>query len=468
MNTRFESQNIRLQQRYEEALTQLSQNVRRLPCYDKPVLQEGGMYQGIWLECGPHEGTLYGEYEPEIARNNHTIFFDFMDAEGYIPPFISDQPGRGQLQTVVPLAQTAWECAGKLQMEDLLERAYDVCARYDDWLTRYRNSRGTDLVEAHCEWDTGHDNSPRHAGQGQHCPDYDPKRTGPSDGLPVLAPDLSATKYGGRVALARIAEALGKSGEKDMWLEKAETLRQAIMRYTFDDETGFFYDRDARGRLIRIKGDAGIRVLMEHVPDQALFEQILHAHILNPREFWTPYPMPSIAADEPCFDGTCTENSWGGASQALAALRAPLWLEHYEAFDTLDRLMEKWLEAILLDDGFRQQMNPFSGTFNTTERYSPCMLVLTDFIARRYGCKYVEDGILWSAGGVPGSKRHRYETCIAGRRCEVKERSNETTFLVNGKEVAHAWGRGRVLSDLDGHVRRSFTVDGGRLLVKSE
>lgn len=61
------------------------------------------MYQGIWLECGPHEGALYGEYDPQIARNNHEIFWDLAREDGFIPPFIRETPGDGQLQTVVPL-----------------------------------------------------------------------------------------------------------------------------------------------------------------------------------------------------------------------------------------------------------------------------------------------------------------------------------------------------------------------------
>lgn len=213
---------------------------------------------------------------------------------------------------MVPLAQTALECAQKLGQESLLARGYEACARYDAWLGQYRDSRGTGLVELHCEWDSGHDNSPRHAGLKQHCPGYDARQRDSLPGLPLLAPDLSATKYLGRVALAQMARLLGRAGEEAMWLERAEALRQQILRLTFDADTGFFYDVDAQGRFVRVKGDAGLRVLMCRVPDEALFAQILSAHVLNPAEFWTPYPLASIAADEPGFNPGSVENSWGG------------------------------------------------------------------------------------------------------------------------------------------------------------
>ena len=256
LNTAFHCENPRWQRRYEQALEGLAANVRLLPCYPRPVLQEGGMYQGIWLECGPHEGALYGEYDPQIARNNHEIFWDLAREDGFIPPFIRETPGDGQLQTVVPLAQTALECAQKLGQESLLARGYEACARYDAWLGQYRDNRGTGLVELHCEWDSGHDNSPRHAGLKQHCPGYDARQRDSLPGLPLLAPDLSATKYLGRVALAQMARLLGRAGEEAMWLERAEALRQQILRLTFDADTGFFYDVDAQGRFVRVKGDA--------------------------------------------------------------------------------------------------------------------------------------------------------------------------------------------------------------------
>ena len=174
--------------------------------------------------------------------------------------------------------------------------------------------------------DSGHDNSPRHAGLKQHCPGYDARQRDSLPALPLLAPDLSATKYLGRVALAQMARLLAAPGRKPCgW----SAPRHCASRFAPDLRRGhgLFYDVDAQGRFVRVKGDAGLRVLMCRVPDEALFAQILSAHVLNPAEFWTPYPLASIAADEPGFNPGSAENSWGGASQALEALRAPLWLE---------------------------------------------------------------------------------------------------------------------------------------------
>ena len=91
--------------------------------------------------------------------------------------------------------------------------------------------------------------------------------------------------------------------------------------------------------------------------------------------------MPSIAANDPAFS-LGTQNSWGGASQALTALRTPRWFLHYGKANDLTYLMERWVTAIANSDGFMQQMNPWTGEFTTSAGYSPAMLVFVDFVHR--------------------------------------------------------------------------------------
>ena len=77
-----------------------------------------------------------------------------------------------------------------------------------------------------------------------------------------------------------MAELLERPQEAACWREQAEELRQTILRYTFDEEDGMFYDRWEDGTFNRCKCDVLSRVLQEHVPDQALFEQLFEKEIL--------------------------------------------------------------------------------------------------------------------------------------------------------------------------------------------
>lgn len=374
-----------IKKRYNEALSGLAANCKLVKGYELPVLFEGGCYQGIWLECAPLESLVYGKHAPEVARATHDAFFRYQREDDYLPCIVSMKGiNTGQIQMVVPIAATALETANLIGDEAFLARAYDACSRWDGWLVRNRNTRGTGLCELFCQFDSGHDGSPRLAGLPEACPDMNPAICPNAGKLPYLAPDLSANVYGGRVALAKMAERLGKSDEADMWRDKAEVIRRLIIKHCFDPEDECFYDIDADGKFVRVRGDVLTRVFGEHVVDQVMFDRIYERHIKNPESFWTPYPLPSIAADDPSFVKRIPINSWGGASQALTALRAPRWFEHYGKSDDLKHMMTQWVEAILRCPYFMQQINPWTGEFTEckTKDYSPAMCVFIDFVDR--------------------------------------------------------------------------------------
>jgi hypothetical protein len=385
---------------WDAALAVLAGNLRTVPGYAHPVLFEGSTYQGIWQECGPHEGLVYAtlaryisagqaKVTPlEAARNNHTAFFELQRPDGQLPASIkTTENGYGQIQMVVPIAATAWELAQLINDEAFLVTAYSACSRWDAWLRQYRDTRKTGLVEGFCTYDTGHDNSPRWKGIPNRCPDADARKCPPLPSMPRLCPDLSATVYGGRVALAKMARALGKKAEAARWKRDAEIIRKLIIDKLYSPEDAAFYDLDAQGNFVRVRSDVISRVLGEHVldlahaRDRAIFEAVWNRQLHNPKAFWAPYPLSSIAQDDPVFVRPIPRNSWGGASQALTALRAPRWMAHYGKQAELNELMWQWCEAIMRHGEFRQQVDPQTGEFTQPDPggYSPAALVFLSF-----------------------------------------------------------------------------------------
>jgi hypothetical protein len=385
---------------WDAALAVLAGNIRTVPRYARPLLFEGSTYLGIWQECGPHEGLVYASLARHIpagqaiatpheaARNNHLAFFELQRPDGQLPASVKiSDTGYGQIQMVVPIAATAWELARLTGDEPFLATAYGACSRWDAWLRQYRDTRKTGLVEGFCTYDTGHDNSPRWAGIPNRCPDADARKAPQIATMPRLCPDLSATVYGGRVALAAMAKALGKKAEAARWQSDAETIRQLILDKLYCPEDAAFYDLDAQGNFVRVRSDVIGRVLGEHVldlaeaRDRAIFEAVWSRQLHNPKAFWAPFPFSSIAQDDPTFVRPIPRNSWGGASQALTALRAPRWMAHYGKQAELDHLMRQWCQAILRHSEFRQQMDPQTGEFTQPDPggYSPAALVFLSF-----------------------------------------------------------------------------------------
>ena len=54
----------------------------------KRVLTEGGIYTGIWLECGPHESLTLAPFLPEVALMSHRIFYLHQREDGQFPAYI--------------------------------------------------------------------------------------------------------------------------------------------------------------------------------------------------------------------------------------------------------------------------------------------------------------------------------------------------------------------------------------------
>ncbi len=385
---------------WEAAIGVLAGNLRRVPGYPEPVLLEGSTYEGIWQECGPHEGLVYATLEKFIptvegkptprqaARNNHIAFFALQRPDGQLPASVKmSENGFGQIQMVVPIAATAWDLAQLTGDDELLTTAYKACGRWDAWLRQYRDTRKTGLVEGFCTYDTGHDNSPRWSGIPNRCPDADARKCPPLATMPRLCPDLSATVYGGRMALAAMAKSLGKNDEAARWLADAETIRRLILDNFYSPEDAAFYDLDAQGKFVRVRSDVISRVLGEHVldlnqaRDKKIFDAVWERQLHNPKAFWAKFPFSSIAQDDPAFVRPIPRNSWGGASQALTALRTPRWMKHYGKQAELDQLMRQWCEAIARHGEFRQQVDPATGVFTQPDPggYSPTALVFLSF-----------------------------------------------------------------------------------------
>ncbi len=63
----FPSSDPRWQRTWDAALAVLAGNIHTMPRYEPPTLVEGAVYAGIWLECAPHEGLVYGQLSKYIT-----------------------------------------------------------------------------------------------------------------------------------------------------------------------------------------------------------------------------------------------------------------------------------------------------------------------------------------------------------------------------------------------------------------
>ena len=367
--------------RRPDVLNSLLGNVCHIAAQDEPVLLVGAGYNGIWLEHN-QDNLFLAEYAPDAAWSSQLLFMRTQREDGllaYHLPITHKNASYAQVQCVYPFARCAFEVAKYTNRAiDDFRRIYDVAARYDAWMEKYRNRRGTGLVEMYCEYDTGHDNSPRVTDGGipRCCPDCDAANMPDLPLMPVLSVDLSAMCYGNRIALAEIADYLGMPEEAVYWRSKAEKLQELIRKHLYCAEDDYYYDVDSNG-FRRYRTEHLTRLFLNEVLSQEEFDRLYRKYFEDERHFMTAFPYPSVSVSDPHFNSALPVNCWGSNTQALTSLRALLWLKKYHRQDECTALLRRWMRTFLEHPGeYRQELNPFTGTpIGDGKNYSPTLIL---------------------------------------------------------------------------------------------
>ena len=408
--TSFVSSSERLTERYRQAVRELLDCIA--PTAEAgTILHEGGIYHGCWLEStGTINAEILSRFLPSVSTATYSAFAQYQREDGLFPYKITPSgPGFNQIQLVTPLARSVWNHFRLNGLDrDWLDRMASAMARYDRWIASNRDTRETGAVEAFCTYDTGHDLSSRF----WHVPDSpfgnDPSRYDPDNPLlPYIAPDLTANIACQRDYLGLMEDLLGRDGTP--WRERAEASRAALVTQCFDAADSFFYDRDRHERLVRVQSDVLLRVMACEIGDGALFRTVLERYLLNTRKFFAKFPLTSIALDDPRFDPNFAQNSWAGPSNFLSLIRTPHAFEHHGHYVELSWIMQPVLAALFDADRFPQTLNPFTGAPGFTDKYSPSILCLLDFIERLSGILPCPDSEIWFTGLLPKPVLHRYE-----------------------------------------------------------
>ena len=424
---RFAAVDGPLEELWNRAVSELEQCIRPL-AGSAPVLNEGGVYFGSWLEStGTINAEVLSRFAPQVAGDTHLLFAEHQRGDGMLPYKVTDAgPGFSQIQIVTPLARTVWNhylLAGRDR--GYLTTMYEAMQRYDAWLAQYRDTRGTGAVEAFCTFDTGHDLSPRFwhvpdRGYRNDAREYDPG----SPVLPYIAPDLTANVACQRAYLALIAAELGHAPAP--WAQKAAASTAALYAQCYDETDGTFYDRDATGSFVRIQSDVLLRVLACEVGDGAAFTAALERYVMNTGKFLAHYGFTSIAMDDPRFDHDYTRNSWGGPSNFLTLLRAPHAFEHHGHIAELGVTTMPVLAALATAGTFPQCLDPWTGAPGFTSVYSPSILWLLDAVERHFGILPRPNGEIWFSGLSPTRLDHgtaasavAYSRTVDGVRYEL-------------------------------------------------
>lgn len=259
----------------------------------------------------------YQRLDPLTSRESQRLYASRQEESGYINyrtgPYLNERiVTDGQLTTSAPwYAWENWELYRDSGDRLFLEQMYASSRRFHDWYVSHRDIDNDGL----CEWG-GHAilESVRDASAVV----WD------EVGWPAEfdALDLNCMLVMEERALASMALELKLTSEAETWGMMADERAELIRQKMWDDESGFFYHIDRRdddfsyaapNDLKRLE-IIGLLPLWAGVATKRQATRIVSEHLLNPDEFWRPYGVPSLAANDPSYD---PKGYWNG----------PVWVQ---------------------------------------------------------------------------------------------------------------------------------------------
>lgn len=156
--------------------------------------------------------------------------------------------------------------------------------------------------------------------------------------------------------LSKIALNLDLNEDALFFTKEAENISLAMRKLMYEDNL-FWPTFGKNYQKIKVKTWAIFAPLFAGILTQEEAKKLVEKHLLNPKEFWTTYPIPTVSLDEPSFD---PKGFW----------RGPVWistnwfiykgLKNY-GFDNIAKQIKESSIALLEKSGFREYFNPETG-----------------------------------------------------------------------------------------------------------
>ena len=447
------------------------------------VLVEGGGYSKIWLETQPMGGAMYAKRNLETAVNNSWMFIQNQREDGRFPGSIECRKGM-----IVPQfdkfqgfcfpeeAIDVWYLTERNpEILLLLRNSLD---RFDAYLWKVRDSDQDGCLETWCRFDTGEDNAARY----QDAPNAW-TRDVPPEGcsvVPIASMDIMSYSYACRRASAEISEILHDEDSTKRYAKCAKEIAEKIRSYLWSDQKGALFDRDNRHRVMPVLLHNTLRAMYWHSISDEMASRFISEHLLNPNEFWTKMPLPSVSVSDPLFRNVST-NDWSGQCESLTYQRAIRALENYGRYELIPQLGQKLFAAIGDSCRFVQQFDPFTmepsliALEGEQDCYGPAMLSVMEYASRMYGVHLVRDQLVWgtsSLGVEEGSvvEESDYQQIFGNHCFRLHLAGNQAAAYIDGREIFTSGRDLRVVTDLEGCILRcDATKEGsGACILKGD
>jgi neutral trehalase len=115
--------------------------------------------------------------------------------------------------------------------------------------------------------------------------------------------DLQCYLYREYLAMAILAAQLGKTSDAVLYKRQAQALKERVREKMWSQADGMFLNIDSRtGKLVRVKTWTNFVPLWAGLATPAEARRTIQEHLLNPKEFWAPQGVRTLAPQEPLYN----------------------------------------------------------------------------------------------------------------------------------------------------------------------
>lgn len=163
-------------------------------------------------------------------------------------------------------------------------------------------------------------------------------------------------------ALARLCRKANDAPSVDEFDRLADRVERAIVAKCYDERKGIFFDllgaAEKPSNVVTVT--SLMPLILDHL-DPSIARRLVEEHLRNPAEFWLPYPIPSVAANEPSFDLEAkTKLLWRGPTWVNMNWFVVGGLRKHGYTEIANELIKRTC-AMVARSGFREYFNPYTG-----------------------------------------------------------------------------------------------------------
>ena len=304
-------------------------------------------YVGVWQWDAYFHALAYRHLDMHLAQDQIRILLDHQREDGMIPDAVHDEGAVTHLNFPVDadvtkpplLAWAAWKLYEQGNDREFLNEIYEPIVRWNDWWFEKNDLDGNGLCEYHHPFSSGLDDSPL----------WD-------DGVPVESPDLNTYLYLQQDCLSKIARVIGLDSDAEIWQKRAQAMAQRMIDVTWDANAGLFW-ATRNGSRVNVRTPFNLFPL---ITGQMPFDIAarLVAHLTDEHQFWSRYPVPSVAMDDPKYD---PNQMWRGPTWVNVNYLLIEGLQRSGYPDLARELRKRTLELICGQDDIYEYYHPESG-----------------------------------------------------------------------------------------------------------